>query len=180
MPQGEYSLYFGWYICAAILTPLFDLLNDWKQSFWDTFSHQNNLFWAPIVPELHRFGPKFHFRLNIFFSGPIFSGPWHPPTGFRTEYPPPPGKHAHLKTTAQAREHNDQACCIESESSTNSFQLDVKLLIFIVPMILDVTYFSHVRTVINDTVCIHFIRVQHLFIKRIYKLATNKYEEFIQ
>ena len=95
-PEG-YSLYVGWYGCAAVLTPFFWHSGDWTRSFWGTFSHPPTPKWSfgvlklPILTEFDLFGPKFHFSLNLFgcpiiFLGPIFSGQRHIPIGFRTEY----------------------------------------------------------------------------------------------
>ena len=70
-PRGGYSLYDGWYICAALLTPFF--LNFWGLNtiFWGYFFHPSipkRSFWVPILPELDLFGPKFQFCLDLLGS----------------------------------------------------------------------------------------------------------------
>ena len=71
--------------------PLFSLWQDRARSFWGVFSHpptQKRSFGYKSSQNSIFLAPKDHFP--SIFLGPIFSGPRHTPSNFRTEYPPPP------------------------------------------------------------------------------------------
>ena len=91
--EVDHSLYDGWYICAAVLTPFFDPLGtklDLFGVFFLIHQHKNDLLGTN--PHIIR---SFWSQNTIFpsiFLGPIFSGPRHTPSKFRTEYPPPRGR----------------------------------------------------------------------------------------
>ena len=94
--RGGYSLYIGWYGCAAVLTPFFWHSGDWTRSFWGTFSH-------PLTPKrsfggakttnpyrIRSFWPQIPFfprSFGVQFS--VASGT--PPSVFGPSTPPPPG-----------------------------------------------------------------------------------------
>ena len=83
--RGGYSLYFGWYRCAAMLTLFFWHSRAWTRSFWGTFSHSPTpkrsfgVLKLPILTEFDLFGPKFLDLLGSNFQ-------CNPPP------PPPPEK----------------------------------------------------------------------------------------
>ena len=85
---GGYSLYDGWYICAAVLTPFFDPLAA-KLDLFGVFvlihQHKNDLL-GTNPRKIRYFWPQNTIFPSIFL-GPIFSGPRHTPSNFRTEYP---------------------------------------------------------------------------------------------
>ena len=88
-PQGGYSLYDGWYICAAVLTPFFDPLGtklDLLGVFFLIHQHKNDLL-GTNPRKIRSFWPQNTIFPSIFL-GPIFSGLRHTPSNFRTEYPP--------------------------------------------------------------------------------------------
>ena len=93
-PRGGYSLYIGWYGCAAVLTPFFDILGIERDLFGVLFLihwHQNDLLGVlklPILTEFDLFGPKFRFSLNLFGSN--FQWPAAHPHRFSDRVPPPP------------------------------------------------------------------------------------------
>ena len=90
-PRGGYSLYDGWYICAAVLTPFFDPLGtklDLFGVFFLIHQHKNDLL-GTNPHKIRFFWPQNTIFPSIFL-GPIFSGPLHTPSNFRTKYPPPP------------------------------------------------------------------------------------------
>ena len=86
---GGYSLYDGWYICAAVLTPFFDPLGtklDLFGVFFLIHQHKNDLL-GTNPRKIRSFWPQNTIFPSIFL-GPIFSGPRHTASNFRTEYPP--------------------------------------------------------------------------------------------
>ena len=86
---GGYSLYDGWYICAAVLTPFFHPLGtklDLLGVFFLIHQHKNDLL-GTNPHKIRSFWPQNTIFPSIFL-GPIFSGPRHTPSNFRTEYPP--------------------------------------------------------------------------------------------
>ena len=113
---GGYSLYDGWYICAAVLTPFFDPLGtklDLFGVFFLIHQHKNDLL-GTNPHKIRSFWPQNTIFPSIFL-GPIFIGPRPPPPpppppppaifGPSTEYippppphppPPPPPPHTHL------------------------------------------------------------------------------------
>ena len=91
LPGGGYSLYDGWYICAAVLTPFFYPLGtklDLFGVFFLIHQHKNDLL-GTNPHKIWSFWPQNTIFPSIFW-GPIFSGPRHTPSNFLTEYPPPP------------------------------------------------------------------------------------------
>ena len=89
-PGGVLPIWWVIHMCRGF-DPLFWPSGCQTRSFWGVFSHpptqkrsfgykssQNRSFWPQntIFPSI--------------FLGPIFSGPRHTPSNFRTEYPPPP------------------------------------------------------------------------------------------
>ena len=72
-PRGGYSLYVGWYGCAAVLTPFFDILGI-ELDFWGYFFSSTNtklsfgVLELPMLTKFHLFGLKFHFCLDLFGS----------------------------------------------------------------------------------------------------------------
>ena len=91
---GGYSLCDGWYICAAVLTPLFSLWQGRARSFWGTFSHPPTAKLSfgvqklPIFTKIDLFGRKFNFFLDLFGSN--FQRPAAHPHQFSGRVPPPP------------------------------------------------------------------------------------------
>ena len=88
---GGYSLYDGWYICAAVFDPFFDplgtkldlfgvffLIHQHKIRSFGYKSSQNSIFLAP----------KYHFSLDLFGSN--FQWPAAHPQQFSDRVPPPP------------------------------------------------------------------------------------------
>ena len=92
--RGGYSLYVGWYGCAAVLTPFFDIMGIELDLFWVLFLihwHQNDLLGVlklPILTEFDLFGPKFHFTLDLLGSN--FQWPAAHPHRFSDRERPPP------------------------------------------------------------------------------------------
>ena len=92
--RGGYSLYVGWYGCAAVLTPFFDILRIEHDLFGVLFLiHQQQSYLLGY--KNYQFLQKSIFLApnSIFssiFLGPIFSGQRHTPISFQAEYPPPP------------------------------------------------------------------------------------------
>ena len=87
---GGYSLCDGWYICAAVLTPFFHfgrIEHDLFGVFFLIHQHKNDLL-STNPRKIRSFWPQNTIFPSIFL-GPIFSGPRHTPSNFRTEYPPP-------------------------------------------------------------------------------------------
>ena len=83
---GGYSLYDGWYICAAVLTPFFDLLGtklDLFGVFFLIHQHKNDLL-GTNPRKIRSFWPQ-HTIFPSIFLGPIFSGPRHTPSNFGFE-----------------------------------------------------------------------------------------------
>ena len=60
-----YSLYDGWYVCAAVLTPFFDH----PGTKLDLFSSTNTktIFWVQILTKFDLFGPKIPFSPRSFW-----------------------------------------------------------------------------------------------------------------
>ena len=88
-PRGGYSLCDGWYICAAVLTPFFHfgrIEHDLFGVFFLIHQHKNELL-GTNLRKIRSFWPQNTIFPSIFL-GPIFSGPRHTPSNFRTEYPP--------------------------------------------------------------------------------------------
>ena len=88
---GGYSLCDGWYICAAVLTPFFHfgrIEHDLFGVFFLIQQHKNDLL-GTNPRKIRSFWPQNTIFPSIFL-GPIFSGPRHTHSNFRTEYPPPP------------------------------------------------------------------------------------------
>ena len=88
-PRGGYSLCDGWYICAAVLTPFFHfgrIEHDLFGVFFLIHQHKNDLL-STNPRKIRSFWPQNTIFPTIFL-GPIFSGPRHTPSNFRTEYPP--------------------------------------------------------------------------------------------
>ena len=86
-PGGGYSLYDGWYICAAVLTP--SGYQTW--SFWGVFSHpptQKRSFGYKSSQNSIFLAPKYHFPLDLF--GFNFQWPTAHPQQFSDRVPPPP------------------------------------------------------------------------------------------
>ena len=88
-PRGGYSLYVGWYGCAAVLIPLLTFWG-WNTIFLGYFCSSPTpkrsfgiLKKLPILKEFDIFCPKFHVSLD-FLGGPTFSNQRHIPIGFRT------------------------------------------------------------------------------------------------
>ena len=84
---GGYSLYDGWYIRAAVLTPFFDPLGtklDLFGVFFLIHQHKNDLL-GTNPRKIRSFWPQNTIFPSIFW-GPIFSGPRHTPSNLRTEY----------------------------------------------------------------------------------------------
>ena len=82
---GGYSLYDGWYICAAVLTPFFDPLGtklDLFGVFFLIHQHKNDLL-GTNPRKIRSFWPQ-NTKFPSIFLGPIFSGPRHTPSNFRT------------------------------------------------------------------------------------------------
>ena len=91
-PRGGYSLCDGWYICAAVLTPFFHfgrIEHDLFGVFFLIHQHKNDLL-GTNPRKIRSFWPQNTIFPSIFL-GPIFSGPRHTPSNFRTEYPPRAG-----------------------------------------------------------------------------------------
>ena len=97
-PGGGYSLYDGWYICAAVLTPFFWPSGYQTLSFWGVFFSSTNtktIFWVQILTKFDLFGPKIPFSPRSFWvqfsvahgTPPAIFGPSTPPPP-----PPPPGQ----------------------------------------------------------------------------------------
>ena len=87
--RGGYSLCDGWYICAAVLTPFFHfgrIEHDLFGVFFLIHQHKNDLL-GTNPRKIRSFWPQNTIFPSIFL-GPIFSGPRHTPSNFRTEYPP--------------------------------------------------------------------------------------------
>ena len=96
--RGGYSLYVGWYGCAAVLTPFFDILRIEHDLFGALFLiHQQQSYLLGY--KNYQFLQKSIFLApnSIFssiFLGPIFSSQRHTPISFQAEYPPGvPHKH---------------------------------------------------------------------------------------
>ena len=88
-PRGGYSLYVGWYGCAAVLIPLLTFSVGWNTILLGYFYSSPTpkrsfgiLKKLPILKEFDLFCPKFH--VPSIFWGPTFSNQRHIPTGFRT------------------------------------------------------------------------------------------------
>ena len=89
LTRGGYSLYDGWYICAAVLTPFFDPLGTKFYLFVFFFFSSTNtkIFWVQILTKFDLFGPKIPFSPRSFgvqFSvahgtPPAIFGPSTPP-----------------------------------------------------------------------------------------------------
>ena len=87
--RGGYSLCDGWYICAAVLTPFFHfgrIEHDLFGVFFLIHQHKYDLL-GTNPRKIRSFWPQNTIFPSIFL-GPIFSGPRHTPSNFRTEYPP--------------------------------------------------------------------------------------------
>ena len=88
---GGYSLYDGWYIRAAVLTPFFDPQGTKLYLFGVFFSYpptQKRSFGYKSSQNSIFLDPKYHFP--SIFLGTIFSGPRHTPSNFSDRVPPPP------------------------------------------------------------------------------------------
>ena len=72
--RGGYSLYVGWYGCAAVLTPFFDILRIEHDLFGVLFLiHQQQSYLLgyknyQFSAKIDLFGPKFNFFLDLFGS----------------------------------------------------------------------------------------------------------------
>ena len=86
--RGGYSLYVGWYGCAAVLTPFFDILRVELDLFGVFFLRSFGVLKLPILAEFDLLGPKFNFSLDLFGSN--FQWPAAHPHQFSDRVPPPP------------------------------------------------------------------------------------------
>ena len=88
--RGGYSLYIGWYGCAAVLTPFFDILGIELDLFGVLFLihwHQNDLLGDPY--RIRSFWPQIpFFPRSLWVQFSVASGT--PPSVFGPSTPPPP------------------------------------------------------------------------------------------